>query len=106
MASGKLGAQTLAAATFATVYIVPAGKVTSFNINIVNRGAVSAIIDVAIATSDTPGNADYIEFGTAIPYGGGILERSALVASAGERVVVRSSTADCSVRVHGFEENI
>lgn len=25
-------------------------------------------------------------------------------AGAGERVVVRSSTADCSVRVHGYEE--
>ena len=27
-----------------------------------------------------------------------------VIVGAGESVVVRSSTADCSVRVHGFEE--
>lgn len=95
----------MAADTFTTVYTVPAGKVSSLNVNVANRGAVGARVDVAIATSATPSNADYIEFGVTIPAGGGILERSALVASAGERIVVRSSTADCTVRVHGFEEN-
>jgi hypothetical protein len=106
MASEKLGAQTLTAATYTTVYTVPSGKVSSININVVNRGAVPARVDVALATSGTPTDADYIEFGATIPANGGILERSALAVSAGERVVVRSTTDDCTVRVHGFEENI
>jgi hypothetical protein len=103
--SGKLGAVVPAANTDTTVYTVPAGKVASINVTFVNRGAASAIVNLAIATSATPANADFIEFGVEIPLNG-ILERTGLVASAGELVVVRASTADCSVRVHGFEKDV
>ena len=103
MASGKLGSAALAANTDTTVYTVPASTVATINIAIVNRGSVAATVNVAIAPTGTPVDADYIEFGAVIP-ANGILERTAIVAGAGERVVVRSSTANCSVRVHGFEE--
>jgi hypothetical protein len=103
MASGKLGSATLAANADTTVYTVPASTVATINVAIVNRGSGDATINVAIAPTEAPANADYIEFGVVIP-ANGILERTAIVAGAGERVVVRSSTANCSVRVHGFEE--
>ena len=103
MASGKLGSATLAANTNTTVYTVPASTVATLNVAIVNRGDAEAVVNVALSTTATPANADYVEFGVKIP-AKGVLERTAIVAGSGERVVVRSSTADCSVRVHGFEE--
>ena len=103
--SGKLGAVVPAANTDTTVYTVPVDKVASINVTIVNRGNTSAIVNLAIAAGATPANADFIEFGVEIPLNG-ILERTGLVASAGELVVVRASTADCSVRVHGFEKDV
>lgn len=104
MASGKLGAVDLTANTFATVYTVPASTVTTLNVIIVNRGTTNAIVRVALSTEiTTPANADFIEFDVVIPPNGGVLERTALVAGAGEKVMVISTTASVSVRVHGFE---
>ena len=105
MASGKLGSAALAANTNSTVYTVPASTVATLNVAIVNRGDAAAVVNISIGTTTTPGNADYVEFGVSVP-AKGVLERTALVAGAGERVIVRSSTPDCSVRVHGFEEGV
>ena len=102
MRSGRLGVAALAANTDTTVYTVPAGLLASCNIAIVNRGSVDAVVNVAIATTGTPSTDEYVEFGVTIP-ANGILERTALVAEAGERVVVRATTADVTVRVHGYE---
>lgn len=103
MAKGRLGVAALPANADTSVYQVPGGLVASINFAIVNRGRTDAEVSVAICTAATPTNAEYVEFGAILPPGG-VLERTALVAGAGERVVVRSSTANCSVRVHGFEE--
>lgn len=103
MASGKLGSAALAAATNTVVYTVPASTIASINIAVVNRGSTPAIVNVAIAATGTPTNAEFLEFGVTIPTNG-ILERTAIVAGAGEKVVVNASTANCSVRVHGYEE--
>lgn len=104
MASGKLGSAALVANTDTTVYTVPALKVSTLNISITNRGSAATIVNVAISAGAIPANEEFIEYGIEIP-ANGILERSAIVAGAGERVIVRSSTANCSVRIHGFEEN-
>lgn len=103
MASGKLGSASPSANTDTTVYTVPTSTVATINVSIVNRGSEAAIVNVAIASSGSPSNADFIEYGVTIP-ARGVLERTAIAASAAERVVVRSSTANISVRVHGFEE--
>ncbi len=104
MAKGRLGVAAPAAATDTSVYQVPTGLVASLNISIVNRGRLDAEVNVAISTAASPTNAEYIEFGVILPPGG-VLERTAKVVTAGERVIVRSSTANCSVRVDGFEES-
>lgn len=107
MASGKLGAVDLTANTYATVYTVPASTVSTLNIAIVNRGSTEASVRVALTTeATTPALADFIEYDVGIPGTGGVLERSALVAGAGEKVMVRSTSGDASVRVHGFEEGV
>ncbi len=102
MASGKLGSAALAANTDTVVYIVPNGTTATVNIAIVNRGTFDALVYIAVAPNGVPTDADYIEYGAVIP-ANGVLERTAIVAGAGEHVVVRSSNANCSVRVFGFE---
>ncbi|WP_178860851.1 hypothetical protein [Thiomicrorhabdus cannonii] len=106
MASGKLGSAALAADTYTTVYTVPAGKAATINIALVNRGADTALVRVALTNEAvTPLDEDFIEYDAKLPIDGGILERTAVVASAGEKIMVMASTASVTVRVHGFEED-
>lgn len=103
MASGKLGSAALAAAADTVVYPVPANTVATVNISVVNRGDTDAVVNLAISDSDTPSSKDFIEYGVTIPPHG-VLERTAIVVGAGEKVIARSSTANCSVCVFGFTE--
>jgi hypothetical protein len=71
-------------------------------VSICNRGASAANIRVAVATSATPGNAEFIEFDTSIS-AKGVLERTGIVMDAGKLLVVRSSAVDVSAVVYGIE---
>lgn len=101
---GKLGSAALPADEYITVYEVPEEKAASLNILAVNRGEESALFYVAIGTTATPAADDFVEHGAPLPRHGGIFERTGIVASAGEKVIVRATTADVTVRIHGFEE--
>lgn len=105
MASGKLGTSAPSASTNTTVYTVPASTLATLSINVVNRGTGNANVNIALTTSASPANADYIEYGVEV-LPNGVLERSGIVASALEKVIVNSTTADCTFRVHGFEESV
>lgn len=102
MATGILGQSNPAAATNTTVYTVPAATTATFNISVVNTGASSATVTLALAAAATPTAGEYIEFQTPLPPGG-VLERGGLVAQATKRVVANCSTANCSVSVYGYE---
>ena len=105
MTNGKLGSAALAADTYTVIYAVPAGRNATFNLVVVNRGTTDARVRVAITEAlSTPTNADFIEFDSLVPADGGVLERVALIAGSGEKVMVRSSTAALTARVHGLEE--
>ena len=103
MASGTLGQSAPSATTNTTVYTVPSGKVATFNVNIVNRGASAATVRLAVAATGTPGNAEYLEYDASIP-ANGVLERTGIVATAAKNVVVYASSANTSVNVYGYEE--
>lgn len=103
MPSGILGQSAPAATTNTTVYTVPSGKLATFSVNVVNRGSAAVSFRLAIAATGTPTTEEWIEFGAAIP-ANGVLERTGLVAQAGERVVAFTSAADVSVNVYGYEE--
>lgn len=106
MASGILGQQALAATTLTTVYTVPASTLGVVNINITNRStSATADVRVALASTATPTNAEYIEFDAVIP-ARGVLERTAVVMNATKQVVVYASTANCSVSVYGLEQSV
>ena len=102
MATGILGQSNPAATTNTTVYTVPASTVATFTINVCNRSTSTITVRLAVASTGTPSDSEWIEYDTAIP-GNGILERSGIVAQASERVVVYVSAATASVNVYGYE---
>lgn len=103
MATGILGQSSLAAATNTTVYTVPVANTATFNVSIVNRSGTYALVRLAVASTSTPANSDYLEFDT-ILQNFGVLERAGIVAQAGEEIVAYSDVANVSVSVYGYEE--
>lgn len=104
MASGKLGSANLSAVTNTLIYTVPSNKVATANINICNRSTIEVNVRIAIGSGGSPANTDYIEYDFPLP-AQGVLERTGIVCSAGEKIWCYADSADVSVRVHGFEEN-
>jgi hypothetical protein len=102
MATGRLGTADLAAATNTTVYTCPSSTFAVVTLSICNRSASAANIRVAVSTSATPGNAEFIEFDTSLS-AKGVLERTGIVMDAGKLLVVRSSAVDVSAVVYGIE---
>jgi hypothetical protein len=102
MATGRLGVADLAAATNTTLYTVPANTFSVVTVSVVNRGASAASVRVAISSSATPADSEYIEFDTSLS-AKGVLERTGIVLDAGKLLVVRSSAISVNAVVYGIE---
>lgn len=102
MATGLLGQNALASATYTTVYTVPADTFTVFAVNVLNRGSTTATIRMALASGPTPTTAEFIEYDVQIG-ASGVLERTGLMMNAGKRLVVYSNTANVTVNAFGIE---
>jgi hypothetical protein len=102
MATGRLGAFDLAATTLTTVYTCPADTFTVCNVNLCNRTGSAVTVRVAVATTNTPNDSEYIEYDVSIG-SNGVLERAALVLDTGKRVVVYSSAVGVSAVCYGIE---
>jgi hypothetical protein len=102
MATGRLGTADLAAATNTTVYTCPSSTFAVVTVSVCNRGASAANIRVAVASTSTPGNAEFLEFDTSLS-AKGVLERTGIVIDAGKLLVVRSSAVDVNAVVYGIE---
>jgi len=102
MATGILGTADLQATSNTVVYTVPNETFSVVSINITNRSSLSRNIRLATAETDSPSNAEWIEFDSEL-LGSGVLERSGIVLDAGKRVIAFSDSADVNVVVYGIE---
>ena len=103
MATGRLGNVDIPATTNTTAYTVPVGTYAVANISLTNRNATSVNIRVAMATTATPTDQEWIEYDTLLAPKE-VLERGGIVANAAERLVAYSDLATVSVSVYGYEE--
>ena len=102
MANGRLGTADLAANTNTTVYTVPAANFAVVTLSMCNRSTTQRSIRVAVAAADTPTPGEYIEYDTSL-VGNGTLERTGIVVSAGQKIVVFANSVDVAAVVYGLE---
>jgi hypothetical protein len=105
MATGRLGTANITTTADTTVYTVPATTFSVVSVNVVNRSSsATAQIKIAVATSATPGLAEYIEYDSSL-VANGVLERTGIVIKTGDLIVVSTPTATpaLSVVVYGIE---
>jgi len=67
-----------------------------------NRGGSAAQVRIAVSSSGTPNDADYLEFDSQIS-ANGVVERTGIVLDAGKIVVVRSNAVNVSAVCMGIE---
>ena len=102
MATGRLGNVDIPATTNTTAYTVPVGTYAVANISLTNRNATSISLRVAMATTATPADSEWIEYDTVlIP--NGVFERTGLVLQGGLNIVVYSTQANVGCTVYGIE---
>jgi hypothetical protein len=103
MATGTLGQASLAANTNTTLYTVPGATTATVIISAVNTNAATpAVIELAVAATASPTAAEYL-LKSIVLDAGASLEKTGVVISAGKLVVARSSVANVSFNVYGYE---
>jgi len=103
MANGRLGTPAdLSATTNTTIYTCPANTFTVANITFCNRNASAVTVRLGLASSDTPGNAEWLEYGSTIP-ANSVLERTGLVLDPGKKLVAYASTTGVNAIAYGIE---
>lgn len=105
MANGLLGKGVTNAGQWSKIYTVPSNaQFATISFTAVNMNANMAKVRVAISLSDTVSAADHVEFDSELPANGGVLERTCIVVSPGERIHFFADNADVAVRVFGLEQ--
>lgn len=105
MSNGVLGKAMSSDTADVTVYTVPSNAAfATVSLNLLNLGTEDAKVNIAFTTAATPGQVDYIEHEAIIPANGGSLERTCMLMSPNEKVVLQSDKATVACRVSGLEE--
>ncbi len=102
MATGILGTQNLTTTNNTTVYTVPADTFAVVTLSLCNRGNTAIALRVAVSTTSTPTDADWLEYDVEL-LPKGVLERTGIVMQATRVLVVRSSQPNVSAVAYGIE---
>ena len=102
MATGRLGVRSLTARLDTTVYNAAVGRDGVANVSITNRNATSITLRLAMATTSTPTDEEWIEYDTVI-IPNGVFERTGLVMQGGLNIVARANQGSVGVTVYGIE---
>jgi hypothetical protein len=105
MATGRLGAADLAATTNTTLYTAPDGKYAVVTVSLTCRNATGAIVRLALSSTASPGNAEWLVYDRALS-ASGTLRDSGIVVGAGQYLVAYSSAASVSAVAFGIEESL
>jgi len=108
MANGLLGKIVTTADTHTAAYTVPATGVQYATVFVcaVNTGAEAATLDVAVTSSATPANSEFVSYAIPLDANGGVYEYPCVILHPSEKLVVRSNKSTVAVRVHGLEQMV
>jgi hypothetical protein len=104
MATGRLSGTDLTTTGATSVYTCPVSTFSVVSVSICNRTASAVTVSLALTTTgSTPATTDYLEFGASLT-ANGVVERTGIVMSAGNQLVVTAGTGNAlSVIVVGIE---
>lgn len=104
MASGILFRAKTQANANVVCYTVPANRVVTMNMNVINPQNSDATISIWLSDADSPTAEEIFEYQVLLESEGGALERTAMVLNEGVRVVVKSDVDNVVIMAFGFEE--
>jgi hypothetical protein len=104
MATGRLNGVDLTTTNATSVYTCPTATFGVVSVSICNRSATAVTIRLALTvTGSTPATTDYLEYDSSLS-ANGVLERTGIVMTAGNQLVVTAGTGNVvSVVVVGIE---
>jgi len=101
--SGVLGSRNLISEVNQAVYVNNYSDISAITLSVCNKHYIETNISVAVSTSATsPSNSEWIEYETILT-GKGVLERSGILVTPGQYIVVKSSGANVNVVAWGTE---
>lgn len=94
MATGRLGGTDLTTTSATSVYTCPVTTFSVVSISLCNRTASAVTVRIALTSSgSTPATTDYLEYDSSLS-ANGVLERTGIVMSAGNQLVVTAGTGN------------
>jgi hypothetical protein len=104
MATGRLNGVDITTTAATSVYTCPASTFSVVSVSICNRSATAVTVRLALTTTGaTPATTDYLEYDSSLS-ANGVLERTGIVMSAANQLVVTAGTGNVvSVVVVGIE---
>lgn len=106
MANGTLAQGRLAATTITPCYSVPTGKVTNYNLRIVNNDPVNscAIRFTHSVANNTQANGEYILPKDIVLKAGGFFEETALMISGVRFINLWTTGSQVDYNIYGYEK--
>lgn len=99
-----LGAADMSADSDTLLYTVPAGKKASVNVSLCAR-TQAALVRLALTSGGAPADTDYLEYDTPLA-ARGVLERTQIWMTAGEKLYARASETGVTAIVYGPVEDV